>query len=153
MNQYYYLQIKRVSWTLYMGKQVWHMYQINAQLFLLLFIGVQLNTALGERRVHAMLMVCSLDLPAKAALLNMKQFNGASSCSVCDAPGQTFRGSHLHRFWPFNQEGVFRTDTAVRENALNAAVQGKAVRSNIYVTTKCQLCQEGFNKMTHSSPW
>ena len=71
------------------------------------WLDVQMTTAFGGRKVHAMLMVCSLDLPAKAALLNMKQFNGANSCSVCDAPGQTCPGSHLHRFWPFDQEGVF----------------------------------------------
>lgn len=84
--------------------------------------GVEVNTPFGERRVHAMLMVCSLDLPAKAALLNMKQYNGANGCSVCDAPGKTFPGCHLHRFWPFDQEGALRTDTTMRTNALNAAV-------------------------------
>ena len=93
--------------------------------------GVEVNTLFGERRVHAMLMICSLDLPAKAALLNMKQYNGANGCSACDAPGKTFPGCHLHRFWPFDQEGTLRTDTTMRMNALNAALQGKAVRSHI----------------------
>lgn len=90
--------------------------------------GVEVNTPFGERRVHAMRMVCSLDLLAKAALLNMKQYNGANGCSVCDAPRKTFPGCHLHRFWPFDQEGALRTDTTMRTNALNAAVQGKAVK-------------------------
>ena len=87
-----------------------------------------------------MLMVCTLDLPGKAALLNMKQFNGASSCSVCDAPGRTCPGSHLHRFWPWDQEGDNRTDISMRQNALNAALQGEAVRQALmYIASSKQV--------------
>ena len=47
-------------------------------------------------------VICfTADLPAKAAVLNMMQFNGFYGCSFCEQPGETVHSSlrgHVHAF-------------------------------------------------------
>jgi len=46
------------------------------------------------------------DLPAKAASLNMKQFNGRHGCSVCYHPGQKLNPKSMVWVYPFEEPGV-----------------------------------------------
>ena len=56
---------------------------------------------------RAMLLTCAFDLPARALVLDMKQFNGKYACVYCEddslracalvlRQGQTPPGDHLH---------------------------------------------------------
>lgn len=59
-------------------------------LFISLFlnIGFKVNIpGIGKKSVKATLLCVTLDLPAKAAMLNCNQFNGAHGCSTCKHPG------------------------------------------------------------------
>ena len=61
-----------------------------------LYIGFCVTTPDGrEITVRAKLLLCSVDLPAKA-ILNMKQFNGQNGCSFCKDPGVP---SHHHTYF------------------------------------------------------
>ena len=50
-------------------------------------VGVSINTPNGLNTIRARLVMGSFDLPAKAAVLCTKQFNGQYGCSVCLHPG------------------------------------------------------------------
>ena len=46
-------------------------------------------------------MLSSADLPGKALMANMKQYNGEQGCSVCEDKGKTVGTGGLHRIWPY----------------------------------------------------
>ena len=48
-------------------------------------------------QAHAMLLLSSTDLPAKALVLNMKQFNEMFGCCYCEDEGKTHDENSLHR--------------------------------------------------------
>ena len=51
-----------------------------------------LVTIEGQQRLVKTQLICAvMDLPAKAALLNVMQFNGEYGCSTCKHPGCTVR--------------------------------------------------------------
>jgi hypothetical protein len=56
-------------------------------------IGLQISKAVhvtvqtGLMQAHAILLNCSVDLPARAALANMKQWNGCHGCLYCKDKG------------------------------------------------------------------
>ena len=41
----------------------------------------------GNHTVKERLLMCSVDLPARALVLNMKQFNGRYGCCYCEDKG------------------------------------------------------------------
>ena len=45
--------------------------------------GLRIDTSVGLVTFHAKLVIAIFDLPAKAAMLCAKQFNGQYGCSVC----------------------------------------------------------------------
>ena len=49
----------------------------------------------------ARLLMCPVDLLARASMLNMKQYNGKYGCSQCEDEGQPRSSSHLVRNWPY----------------------------------------------------
>ena len=51
-------------------------------------LGLTINTSLGSVTIRAKLVMGIFDLPAKAPVLSMKQFNGEYGCSVCLHPGK-----------------------------------------------------------------
>lgn len=51
-------------------------------------LGLAINTSLGKVTFRAKLVMGVFDLPAKAAVLCAKQFNGEHGCSVCLHPGK-----------------------------------------------------------------
>lgn len=74
-----------------------------------------------------MLLQVSADLPARARIVNMKQFNGAYECLYCENPGTTAPRKPLHRFWPDIPGAPQRTHATVLENAREATRLGDAV--------------------------
>ena len=70
--------------------------------------------------VKAALVAISCDLPARALVLNMCQFNGAQGCHLCEDPGQTARGNHLFRWWPPNPSYVLRSKESLSADAIKA---------------------------------
>ena len=86
--------------------------------------GVVVRTPTGLRTIRAMLVMGVFDLPAKAAVLCAKQFNGEHGCSVCVHPGERLRNGariYLPHAYPD------RTHESVSRAAEVAQVTGHAV--------------------------
>ena len=73
--------------------------------------------------------MCSVDLPARASVMNMKQFNGKHGCAYCEDEGVPRPTSHLHRNWPYSTTSIPRTHHSIVDNAKSA------LRSNDAVST------------------
>eukprot|EP00734_Pompholyxophrys_sp_LG126_P000290 Pompholyxophrys_sp_v1_NODE_90_length_2115_cov_23.848058.p1 type:complete len:650 gc:universal NODE_90_length_2115_cov_23.848058:2064-115(-) len=67
------------------------------------------------------------DLPAKATLLNMHQFNGEYGCSTCLAPG-VLSGRGQSRYYPDNMQYDMRTSQNMTDDATEAVETGTCVR-------------------------
>ena len=103
-------------------------------------LGVDISTSSGKFRVKARLIAASLDLPAKAMVANMKQFNGKHACSVCLDEGESLPGNPLHRFYPYEEDSVHRTHQSILHDAKEATKKGESVSyfsaSNISMNCK-----------------
>ena len=56
--------------------------------FLYLYnIGISVTSPDGVVISKAKLLMCSVDLPARALVLNMKQYNGKFACAYCENEG------------------------------------------------------------------
>ncbi|CAH1263932.1 Hypp2800 [Branchiostoma lanceolatum] len=66
-----------------------------------------------ERIVRGLLLLCSVDLPAKAILANTKQYNGAFGCNNCEDEGKSLKAGH--RIWPYEGPVTLRTHSKYRE--------------------------------------
>ena len=89
-------------------------------------LGFVVSTPDGdELNVRARLLMCSVDLPARAIVLNGKQFNGEHGCSYCEDPGVARASSHLQRNWPYSATSTARTHQGIIANA-RQALQDKA---------------------------
>ena len=53
-------------------------------------------------KVIAKVIFIVLDAPAKASVLNMKQFNGKFGCSMCNDPGNIVPGTTSSQYYPAN---------------------------------------------------
>ncbi len=76
--------------------------------------------------------MCSVDLPAKAIVLNMKQFNGRYACIHCEDEGVPRPSSHLHRNWPYSSNSTPRTHASILANAQEALDKGEAVSQSTH---------------------
>ena len=81
---------------------------------------------------RAMLLMCSVDLPARAMVLNMKQFNGKYSCCFCEDEGRPRPNLPQCRDWPFNTSSTTRTSISLRQNAQESIQKNDAVSVSIY---------------------
>ena len=97
------------------------------------FLGLSVTTADGVvRNMCCMLLLTSVDLPARALVLNMKQFNGRYGGCFCYDEGSTSTGDALHRFWPPRSVSPdLRTHQSLLDNAREATNTGIPV----YLTT------------------
>ena len=59
---------------------------------------------------HAILLTCSVDLPAKSKICNCMQYNGYYGCCTCDCIG-TAVGRKL--CWPYEESSNHRTHASV----------------------------------------
>ena len=90
--------------------------------------GILVKTPVGIETARAMLLQLSVDLPARALVLNMKHFNGAFACCYCESEGETLPGDHLHRYWPHVPGTTQRTHQSLLANARKAVTEKTSVR-------------------------
>lgn len=80
--------------------------------------------------MRAMFLVYTVDLQAKAIILDMIAHNGYCSCSYCDDPGhapKNKKGRKQHAF-AFDGEGSSRSSEQWKRDAQEAMQNGKMVR-------------------------
>ena len=88
-----------------------------------------MQTPAGVLVAGAVLLCCSVDLPARAMLMNMKQFNGTCGCLYYEDEGTTVGTDHLHRYWPKQNTSSPRTHSSILSNARDAITSGSVVRN------------------------
>ena len=92
------------------------------------FTGIEVEMPIGVMHSRAILLLGSMDLPARAIVANMKHFNGKYGCLYCLNAGQTAPGNHLHRFWPnLPATTELRIEASILDDAKLANLQGEAV--------------------------
>ena len=96
-------------------------------LYFSLLAGLAIDTYFGPRIVKGRLLAVCADLPARAMVANMKQFNGKFGCHVCLDEGQSRPNLPMHRYYPFDENSVPRTHASILEHAQTAARTGQAV--------------------------
>ena len=80
---------------------------------------------------RGMLLTCTVDLPARAAVCNMKGFNGAHSCTTClDSGDNTVGSTRMHRYWPFNPNCEVRSLDSVHRTVVRASQTGTTVSNS-----------------------
>lgn len=87
--------------------------------------GVKIKTPSGEHTIRGKLVMAVCDLPAKAIVLNSKQYNGKYGCSVCLHPGE--RLPNNARIYPPDQEYEERTHSNVLACATLAEKEKRSV--------------------------
>ena len=90
--------------------------------------GILVKTPVGIKTACAMLLQLSVDLPARALVLNMKHFNGAFACWYCESEGETLPGDHLHHYWPYVPGATQQTHQSLLANARKAVTEKTSVR-------------------------
>lgn len=70
--------------------------------------------------LKAHLILCSVDLPAQAIMMNMKQFNGAFGCGLCEQEGNARPECPGQCNWPIMSGVPRRTHESLLENAREA---------------------------------
>ena len=105
--------------------------------------GVVLSTHRGQQEVKVFLLAGTFDLPARAMILNMTQYNGAFSCHRCLHPGERLttgsRGPGTNTF-PYREYDQ-RSDLAVKESGKTAAetqniqqgIKGPSILSYLHI--------------------
>ena len=95
-----------------------------------LFPGIVVDTPAGVMVCRAILLNCSVDLPARAMITNMKQWNGENGCLYCEDTGTTIGSDHLHRYWPYKHATPARTKTSLLHNAQSALSTERVVSTD-----------------------
>ena len=70
----------------------------------------------------------SCDLPARCLVLNMRQFNGAHGCHLCEDEGVTSVRNPLLRWWPFNPASVLRSKESLIQAAVHVTLTNTIVK-------------------------
>lgn len=91
--------------------------------------GLEVVTPDGVYRSKGMLLLFTADLPARAAVMNMKNFNGEYACSTCEDKGDNTRGNTpLHQVWPFTDVCTTRNPRGVKDAFKTAVSTRKPVK-------------------------
>lgn len=95
--------------------------------------GVEVRLPSGEVQLsHSVLLLCSVDLPAKAAVCNMLQYNGLRSCPTCLEPGDnSITPAPMLCVRPYCPSSMPRTDQSVFTAVRDAVLENKVVRPYI----------------------
>ena len=91
-------------------------------------IGIVVDTPSGAMFARVALLLCSVDLPARALVTNMKQWNGVNKCLYCEHDGVTIGSDHLHRYRPYQPSSSLRSRAPLLSNAEMAIITGNTVR-------------------------
>ncbi|KAL5016753.1 hypothetical protein ScPMuIL_006342 [Solemya velum] len=86
--------------------------------------GLKVMTCFGKRTLKCHLLAACLDLPARALVANMKQFNGKFGCIFCFDEGQSDPAKPMQRFYPFSDKSQLRTHTSILQD-IRIAVQNR----------------------------
>ena len=99
----------------------------------LIGVTVQLPEERDSCQIRAHVICCTVDLPARAMVQNVVQFNGFYGCSLCEQPGKTLTTSggrgHVH-VYPFevdNPDGPSRDHDTLMKNACDALEKNEPV--------------------------
>lgn len=91
-------------------------------------------TCYGKRTLKCCLLAVCLDLPAKALVANMKQFNGKFGCIACFDEGQSNPRTPMHRYYPFNEMNQQRTHLSILQDIRKVVRNGQAVSDSTTIT-------------------
>lgn len=105
-----------------------------------------------SRHVKAAVICGTCDLPAKAAFLNMKQFNGEYPCTKCRIRSEPLEPGSLNRIYPFQENLELRntrqtTNYAYEAEIINDAVFGVKGKTIISRMTKDYIRQTAIDSM------
>ena len=89
--------------------------------------GIVVETPEGTKVCRTVLLCATLDLPAKAAVTNTKQWNGEYGCSVCLDKGDNSSQSKNSRQWPYNPSPLLRTHEGMIRDARKSLEMKSAV--------------------------
>lgn len=93
-------------------------------------VGLQVSTVSGSvKQIRAAMVVETCDLPARAMVLNMRQFNGSHGCHLCEDPGENSAVNPMLRWWPYNSESTLRTKVALMKDSVKATLNSDIVSS------------------------
>ena len=102
--------------------------------------GITVQTPVGTLEARVILLNSSVDLPARAMVTNMKQWNGINGCLYCEDKGTTVGGDHLHRYWAAKDSCVERSHTSFLRCATDTVSLGTAVSCDeSYDFVTCRL--------------
>ena len=102
-----------------------------------LFVGVEIVFEAETITIRAMFLAYTVDLQAKAIILEMIAHNGYCSCSYCHDPGhapKNEKGRRQHAY-AFDGKGSLRTKEQWRSDAQKAVRTGKMVQWSISNTS------------------
>lgn len=105
----------------------WLLVQIMSLILRVCIIGIEVVTECGIKTIKVAMIAVTCDLPARCLLLNMRQFNGAHACSMCEDEGATRSNNHLFRWWPYSSSSILRTKNSLIEDSINATQKRKPV--------------------------
>ena len=91
------------------------------------YLGIEVRTDSGSKCVKATMVAISCDLPARSLVLNMKQFNGAQGCHMCEDTGKTTNNNPLFRWWPYESGSTQRTKSTLIEASAKATERKQPV--------------------------
>ena len=68
--------------------------------------------------MKAAIVAVTCDLPARAALLNMRQFNGRHGCHRCKDEGVNTVETPMVRWWPYNHNQELRSKDSMIKSCM-----------------------------------
>lgn len=92
------------------------------------FTGLDVKLPTGQKtNIKACIILSPNDLPAKAVLMCMKQFNAIYGCHVCEQTSEARTNAPMARQWPFKENVPLRSRKTILENAKEALETGNPV--------------------------
>lgn len=88
---------------------------------------MDIKTPDGPMKLKARLLLMCMDLPAQCKVMNMKQFNGAYGCGLCEQEGTPRPRCPGQRNWPFETGIQQRTHESLLQSAQTATSTKSAV--------------------------
>ena len=97
-----------------------------------LHTGILFDTPYRPKICKARLLLVTLDLPAKAIVMNTKYYNGEKSCQFCLQSGTTLPDNPLHQFWPHEKNVVLRDNASLQQHSKETLETGTTVCETTY---------------------
>lgn len=99
------------------------------------YLGIEVCISSYKAVIKAAIIIMSCDLPARALVLNMRQFNGLHACHLCEDEGTTSDRNRLFRWWPYQSTSVLRTKESLINNGLHATTHHGEIVSQCMLIT------------------